>query len=248
MYLQGFQFGIPPVQAESGQPLWNNAGTLAGMAGVTWDNVNERIGWGTNAPAAVVHAVANSSTEIPLIAQQGLNSTVNTQEWRNNAGTIGAYLWIDSSNTMFRLQRTADTARYIAVENLGASSQLVVRGVGLLQTNNTSSPAIVNLMTLCVSDCKWQFYASGGGQRTHTISGGDPPSNVTQDGNNLVLRGGDSADAGGTDRNGGHLYLRGGTAKGAGIHGHVIISDLPTSPVGLPANALWNDSGTLKIV
>lgn len=137
MYLQGFQFGIPPVQAESGQPLWNNAGTLAGMAGVTWDNVNERIGWGTNAPAAVVHAVADSAAEIPLIAQLASSATANGFELRNSAGAVLASLLASGflrvpANTMAANVAVQVGAAGTGLSAYGGGLQLVIGGAPVI--------------------------------------------------------------------------------------------------------------------
>ena len=99
----------------------------------------------------------------------------------------------------------------------------------------------------------------GGGAGAVTITGGS--GSAAGGGATVTVQGGGSLSGGGTA---GGVRIYGGGSNGAsdagnveisrgfhlggggGVHGHVLMPDLPTSNP-LVANALWNDGGTLKI-
>lgn len=63
----------------------------------------------------------------------------------------------------------------------------------------------------------------------------------------ITISAGNGASGSSGDAHGGNLNLSGGTGYGTGHHGYIVMSNLPTSSAGLPAGALWNNSGVLTV-
>lgn len=73
----------------SGTELQYRDGSALGAApGSSVDATNGRLGLGTSSPAAVLHAVADSASEVALIAQSASAATTSTFECRNSSGTV----------------------------------------------------------------------------------------------------------------------------------------------------------------
>ena len=114
----------------SGQPQYNNGGAFGAMSGVTWDAANGRIGWGTASPEAVVHAVADSAAEVPLIAQSSSGATAPALEVRDSAGAVKLSI---SSSTGQRIIWNGAVSAYYHGGNYGlafGSTDLVPGSAG----------------------------------------------------------------------------------------------------------------------
>lgn len=77
-------------------------------------------------------------------------------------------------------------------------------------------------------------------------SAGNAPNTAHRDGGDLTLEAGDAYSVAGSGT-GGDVLISAGAGGPTGDDGNIIIPSLPTSSAGLPAGAIWNDSGTLKI-
>lgn len=98
-------------------------------------------------------------------------------------------------------------------------------------------------------------FSNSTGASTQTIAGGrlgvngttlsvNGANGTTGNGGAVIIKGGD----GGTgNTNGGNVTITPGVLSGSGTNGYIILSNLPTSVVGLPTGAVWNNAGVLSI-
>jgi len=99
--------------AGSGTELQYRDGSALGAApGSAVDATNGRIGLGTSSPAAVLHAVADSASEVALIAQGASGATANIQNWRNSSGTVLASVTADGYQVALKFSGNGATVDF----------------------------------------------------------------------------------------------------------------------------------------
>lgn len=213
-----------------------------------------------SAPALL--ATASAATETPLTIKGAASQSANLLEIDSSSGS-GGDLW--------RLSASGDVT---AAGTISARDRIYIRDSS--NTNEHYIGAASNNVTWVASggaifsSSSGQFTFNVGEINLGSYtSPGDfiirPPGRANNNGNgrNVTLgaqSAGTSASTGGAggyvrliagnaavgDFDGGDVILTVGTGSGTGSNGNVIIGNLPTSDP-LVANALWNDSGTLKI-
>lgn len=117
--------------------------------------------------------------------------------------------------------------------------------------NNQSGASV----TITGNTLQWNVGASGSTTADFLAGAGNSGA---VNGQGATISAGDAYSSSGNG-NGGGVLIRSGERRTAGSGtdgditlnprtGHVLITFLPTSSAGLPSGAIWNDSGTLKIV
>lgn len=142
--------GATSPAGSSGQPQYNNGGAFGAMTGVTWDSANSRIGFGTASPAAVVHAVADSTTEPGIISQLAASATANGYEMRNSAGSAIWYVTPDGFIRTPTIAGAANVALQLGAANTGlgnfGGSILIVLGGTPYVTIASTGTVFVSLL------------------------------------------------------------------------------------------------------
>jgi len=219
-------------------------------------------------PSAAVHVASSRATEITLIAQAALNQTANIQEWRSSTGAVLVSVRNVSGvgyASLGRYEFSAEPATRYIDSGLWTSNLAIELRAPLVRIsgNSGSGESHLSVATATVSGLTSTWLYTGLGVHLliqpkdsdgivdrlpgslHLRGAAVHVNNTTNvTGGSVVIAGGSgAADPAGI---GGDVTLDGGVTGGGG-KGNIIMGTLPTASAGLPAGALWNDSGTLKI-
>lgn len=250
--------------AGSGTELqYRDGSALGAVPGSSVDVANGRVGFGTGSPAAVVHAVADSASEVALISQAASGATANIQQWLNSSGTVLSY--INAAGEFVGILTRGNgyldlnSAWWHSIGiSIAAGTFVVVQGgphgwYGQYFEAHTESASYGVRHRSYAGETEQHF---GGAECSGdavaervTVRGQNakPSAATNLAGGDLYLSGGNGASGSSGAAHGGNIYLRGGTKYGTGHHGYLIADNLPTSASGLPTGAIWNDAGTLKV-
>ncbi|MFN5249837.1 MAG: hypothetical protein ACK5DE_02220 [Bacteroidota bacterium] len=223
------------------------------------------IDWQTNPNTCVLGTSAGGSGTVRgmdfRVGATALMSMSSAGNIVTVGSTAGGYLHF-SSNTIVGGFGGSITGRPVLSMAGGQGSSIIATVGGIVGTDcfgvsPAGGQANTNILgvfssntsyTITIGAARKNFNGAytGNGHNTAVIGGTASSVGTGGAGGNLILSGGAAAGSG--NNNGGNVTIVGGSATGTGTSGNVIITNLPTSSVGLPTGALWNDVGTLKIV
>lgn len=168
-------------------------------------------------------------------------------------GTIFGNYWI-----VFQLE-----VRYEGLARFGGGNIEIEGDTG--GTQPVIAPATGKYVDMRIGQAFHTFGFSVHDISSLTVGGnhGPPFGNQGKKGGDTALRGGDGQQgsttggaggavtvkggAGHLATDGGDVTIEGGDPGATGERGNIRLANLPTSSAGLPTDAIWNDSGTLKV-
>lgn len=208
----------------------------------------------TDASGFLTTVAGVSPTEVGYLAN--VTSDIQTQLDSKVGSASGAISTVVSTNlTVDRVVisnalgkiavSSVTSAELLAIANVlesASSTQLTIAGE--ITFNTGATPIISCTDTTNGLTVKVDAPATGFGADV-IIRGGDSGSDDAVAGGDVEIFPGLPL---GTNGTAGSIRIRLQLGTGSGDRGHFIITQIPTSSVGLPTGAVWSDSNTLKIV
>jgi hypothetical protein len=229
------------------------AGVIGGDAGLTWDNVNKRLGVGTTSPTARLHVQAQGALSTDIAFR--VRNSANNFDIIRAQGDGSVFVGLGAGNVNTGANNTANGVQALRSNTTGGGN--TANGAQSLLDNITGANNTANGFLALRSNTTGGGNTANGASAGRYIADGITANTITN--NSVFLGAGTRALA---DNQTNQIVI-GYNAIGAGsntvtlgntsiiktiLRGTLNAANLPTSATGLVAGDIWNDAGTLKIV